>query len=83
MAACEVPARTRTSGLAGACAAGHALSRGVWRQELLGVAAVMGTLLALAGVAVISRSPLQRDVPLLSVLAVVGGAICFAKPWCW
>jgi drug/metabolite transporter (DMT)-like permease len=28
---------------------------------------------------VISRSPLQNDVPLLSVLAVVGGAICFAQ----
>ena len=39
----------------------------------------MGTLLALAGVAVISYSPLQQDVPLLSVLAVVGGAICFAQ----
>jgi drug/metabolite transporter (DMT)-like permease len=51
----------------------------LWRQERLRTAAVMGTLLALAGVAVISRSPLQRDVPLLSVLAVVGGAICFAQ----
>jgi drug/metabolite transporter (DMT)-like permease len=51
----------------------------LWRQERLRAAAVMGTLLALAGVAVISRSPLQQDVPLLSVLAVVGGAICFAQ----
>ena len=51
----------------------------LWRQERLGTAAVMGTLLALAGVAVISRAPLQNDVPLLSVLAVVGGAICFAQ----
>ena len=51
----------------------------LWRQERLRVAAVLGTLLALAGVAVISRSPLQNDVPLLSVLAVVGGAICFAQ----
>jgi drug/metabolite transporter (DMT)-like permease len=51
----------------------------LWRQERLGLAAVMGTLLALAGVAVISRSPLQQDVPLLSVLAVVGGAICFVQ----
>jgi drug/metabolite transporter (DMT)-like permease len=41
-------------------------------------AAVIGTLLALAGVAVISYSPLQESVPVLSVLAVVGGAICFA-----
>jgi hypothetical protein len=38
----------------------------------------MGTRLALAGVAVVSRSALQEDVPLSSVLAVVGGAICFA-----
>ena len=46
----------------------------LWRQERLSAVAVMGTLLALAGVAVISRSPLQENVPLLSVLAVVGGA---------
>lgn len=51
----------------------------LWRQERLGATALMGTLLALAGVAVISRAPLQADVPLLSVLAVVGGAICFAQ----
>jgi drug/metabolite transporter (DMT)-like permease len=51
----------------------------LWRQERLAAAAVMGTLLALAGVAVVSRSPLQQDVPLLSVLAVVGGAVCFAQ----
>jgi drug/metabolite transporter (DMT)-like permease len=51
----------------------------LWQQERLGAAAVMGTLLALAGVAVVSRSPLQQDVPLLSVLAVVGGAVCFAQ----
>ena len=51
----------------------------LWRQERLSVAAVIGTLLALAGVAVISRSPLQQNVPLLSVLAVVGGAICLAQ----
>jgi len=51
----------------------------LWRQERLRAAAVMGTLLALAGVAVVSRSPLQKDVPVLSVLAVVGAAICFAQ----
>jgi drug/metabolite transporter (DMT)-like permease len=51
----------------------------LWRQERLHAAAVMGTLLALAGVAVVSRSPLQKDVPVLSVLAVIGGAICFAQ----
>jgi drug/metabolite transporter (DMT)-like permease len=51
----------------------------LWRQERLTPAAVIGTLLALAGVAVISYSPLQQNVPLLSVLAVVGGAVCFAQ----
>jgi drug/metabolite transporter (DMT)-like permease len=51
----------------------------LWRQEGLAAAAVIGTLLALAGVAVISYSPLQQNVPLLSVLAVIGGAICFAQ----
>ena len=51
----------------------------LWRLERLGAAAVIGTLLALAGVAVISYSPLQNNVPLLSVLALVGGAICFAQ----
>lgn len=51
----------------------------LWRQERLGAAAVIGTLLALAGVAVISYSPLLNNVPLLSVLALVGGAICFAQ----
>jgi drug/metabolite transporter (DMT)-like permease len=51
----------------------------LWRRERLRAAAVMGTLLALAGVAVVSHSPLQKDVPLLSVLAVVAGAICFAQ----
>ena len=51
----------------------------LWRQERLGAAAVIGTVLALAGVAVISYSPLQNTVPFLSVLALVGGAICFAQ----
>jgi drug/metabolite transporter (DMT)-like permease len=51
----------------------------LWRQERLRAAAVMGTLLALAGIAVVSRTPLQEDVPVRSVLAVVGGAICFAQ----
>jgi drug/metabolite transporter (DMT)-like permease len=51
----------------------------LWRQERLGAAAVIGTLLALTGVAVTSYSPLQNDVPLLSVLAMIGSAICFAQ----
>ncbi|WP_407709111.1 DMT family transporter [Arthrobacter nitrophenolicus] len=51
----------------------------LWRQERVRAAAVIGTLLALAGVALMSRDSLQRDVPLTSVLAVVGGAFCFAQ----
>jgi drug/metabolite transporter (DMT)-like permease len=50
-----------------------------WRQERLRVAAVLGTLLALAGIAVMSRAPLREAVPLLSVLALVGSALCFAQ----
>ncbi|ELT43554.1 DMT family transporter [Arthrobacter nitrophenolicus] len=51
----------------------------LWRQERVRAAAVIGTLLALAGVALMSRDSLQRDVPLTSVLAVVCGAFCFAQ----
>jgi drug/metabolite transporter (DMT)-like permease len=50
-----------------------------WRQERLRVAALVGTLLALAGIAVMSRAPLREAVPLLSVLALVGSALCFAQ----
>jgi drug/metabolite transporter (DMT)-like permease len=35
----------------------------LWRQERLRAAAIIGTLLALAGVAVISYTPLQNNVP--------------------
>ncbi len=51
----------------------------VWRQERLRPAAVGGTLLAVVGVAVMSRGPLQGEVPLPSLLAVLGGAVCFAQ----
>ncbi len=51
----------------------------LWRQERFHAAAVAGTLLALAGVASLSRAPLREAVPLLSLLAVVGGAVCFAQ----
>jgi drug/metabolite transporter (DMT)-like permease len=51
----------------------------LWRQERVRAAAVVGTLFALAGVASMSRDPLQQAVPLTSVLAVVGGAVCFAQ----
>jgi drug/metabolite transporter (DMT)-like permease len=48
-------------------------------QEHLRASAVLGTVLALAGVAVLSRAPLQESVPLLSFLALLGGAVCFAE----
>jgi drug/metabolite transporter (DMT)-like permease len=51
----------------------------VQRQERLRVAALVGTLLALAGIAVMSRTPLRESVPLLSLLALVGAALCFAE----
>lgn len=51
----------------------------LWGQERLRAAAVAGTLLALVGVAVLSRAPLRESVPLLSVLAAVGSALCFAQ----
>ena len=50
-----------------------------WRQERLRASAAVGTLLALAGVAFLSRDPLRAAVPLPSLLAVVGGAVCFAQ----
>ena len=49
------------------------------RQERLSVRPVIGTLLALAGIAVMSRAPLREAVPLLSLLALLGGALCFAE----
>jgi drug/metabolite transporter (DMT)-like permease len=51
----------------------------IYRQERLRVPAIAGTLLALAGIAVVSRAPLQNAVPLLSLLAALGAAFCFAQ----
>ena len=48
-------------------------------QERLRVPAVAGTLLALAGVALMSRAPLRDSVPLLSLLAALASAFCFAQ----
>ncbi|MDQ4144366.1 MAG: EamA family transporter [Actinomycetota bacterium] len=48
-------------------------------QERLGLVAVAGSLLAVAGVAVISLAPMEDPPPPLSVLALVGGALCFAE----
>lgn len=49
-----------------------------WRQERLTVAAVAGTLLALAGVAVLSRGALGGTVPVAYLLAAIGSALCIA-----
>lgn len=49
------------------------------RQERLRAGAVVGALLALAGIAVMSRASLGEAIPLLSLLAAVGSAFCFAE----
>jgi drug/metabolite transporter (DMT)-like permease len=51
----------------------------LWRQERLRAAAVAGTLIALAGVAMMSRAPLRESLPLLSLLAALGSALCFGQ----
>lgn len=50
-----------------------------WRQERLRSAAVVGAVVAFGGVAVMSQAPLTASVPLTSVLAAVGSALCFAQ----
>jgi drug/metabolite transporter (DMT)-like permease len=49
------------------------------RQERFRAGAVVGSLLALAGVALMSQAPLREAVPFLSLLALVGSAFCFAQ----
>jgi drug/metabolite transporter (DMT)-like permease len=49
------------------------------RQERFRPSALGGALLALAGVVVMSSAPLRDSLPLLSVLAAVGSALCFAE----
>jgi drug/metabolite transporter (DMT)-like permease len=49
------------------------------RQERLRLGAVIGGLVALAGIAVMSKATVSADVPALSLLAVLGGALCFAE----
>ena len=51
----------------------------VQRQERLRVASLFGTVLALAGVAVISGLSSRESVPLLSLLATLGAVLCFAQ----
>jgi drug/metabolite transporter (DMT)-like permease len=48
------------------------------RQEQVTRRGVLGGLLAVAGVAVISAETLSTDVPLLSLIALLGSAACFA-----
>jgi drug/metabolite transporter (DMT)-like permease len=49
------------------------------RQERLHVAAVVGGILALAGVGVMYGAPVGRSIPFTSVLALVGAALCFGQ----
>lgn len=49
------------------------------RQERLRLSGVVGGLLALAGIAVMSGATVRDDVPALSLLALVGSALCFAQ----
>jgi drug/metabolite transporter (DMT)-like permease len=49
------------------------------RQERVRVASLVGTFLALAGVAVISGFSVGESLPYLSVLAALGAVVCFAE----
>ena len=49
------------------------------RQERLRLAAVVGTLLSIAGIGVISGVSGSEAVPVLSLLAVLGAVLCFAQ----
>ncbi len=51
----------------------------VQRQERVRIAGVAGTLLALAGIALISGLSGRESVPFLSLLAVLGAVVCFAQ----
>src|SRR5215216_1679537 len=48
-------------------------------QERLRIVAVAGTVVAVLGVALMSRAPLRESLPLLSLLAAVGSALCIAQ----
>jgi drug/metabolite transporter (DMT)-like permease len=51
----------------------------VQKEERLRLAAVVGTLLSIAGIGVISGVSGSEAVPLLSLLAVLGAVLCFAQ----
>jgi drug/metabolite transporter (DMT)-like permease len=48
-------------------------------QEHFHTAALLGTLIAVAGVAVVSQAPLRADVPLPVLLAALGAVVSFAE----
>jgi drug/metabolite transporter (DMT)-like permease len=49
------------------------------RQETFRWRALLGSLLAVGGIALVFREQVKMHVPVLSLLAVVGGAACFAE----
>src|SRR5215212_9365395 len=49
------------------------------RQERLRLVAVAGTVGSLVGVALMSRAPLREALPLLSLRAALGSALCIAQ----
>lgn len=49
------------------------------RQERLRLGALLGGLIALAGIAVMSNATLDADVPILSLAAVLGSALCLSQ----
>jgi len=49
------------------------------RQERLRLGAVVGALLAFAGVGFISSATLQASVPMVALLAALGSVLCFAE----
>jgi drug/metabolite transporter (DMT)-like permease len=49
------------------------------RQERLRAGGILGAALALIGIAVLSRAPIGEAVPLLSLVALLAAALCFAQ----
>jgi drug/metabolite transporter (DMT)-like permease len=49
------------------------------QQERFRTEGILGAALALIGIAVLSHAPLRESVPLLSLLAILAGAFCFAQ----
>jgi drug/metabolite transporter (DMT)-like permease len=49
------------------------------RQERFGIEGLLGAIVAILGIAVLSRAPLQEAVPILSMLALLASALCFAQ----